>query len=201
MENFHVGILMNILRGLNRGSIITGKSIHNQRIERLWRDVFKEVASTFYAEFYSLEDADVLHPDDPLHRCALHITYLPCINKRLAQFQEGWNNHKLRTERNKTPEQLWLSGMLHNFHSTAPDGVFSDDVTPTGDHVIQLCQQRNAQLVRDVVNTPNSSMTGWQSELNLLPSQFQEIQASMSSTADNKTRYLQCLAKLSEILA
>ena len=39
----------------SESAVITGSSTHNERIERLWRDVFRCVCSIFYSMFRETE--------------------------------------------------------------------------------------------------------------------------------------------------
>ena len=45
MKNTEVACFMLKEKGLNRGSHITGKSVHNQRMEHLWCDVNRVIVS------------------------------------------------------------------------------------------------------------------------------------------------------------
>ncbi|PFX34383.1 hypothetical protein AWC38_SpisGene629 [Stylophora pistillata] len=55
----------------------------------------------------------LLNIDDPLRLFTLHLIFLPRINKSLGELLEGFNHHKVRTEKNWSPYQMWLKGMLH----------------------------------------------------------------------------------------
>lgn len=116
-ENTKVALFLNLIR--QRTSHITGKSVHNQRIERLWRDMHTQVTSKFYAEFYQMEEDPRidLDPDNAFHRLAIQYVYLPVINRSLEEFRNGWNGHKLRSEGHMSPSQIWMSGMLDNMSS------------------------------------------------------------------------------------
>ena len=102
-----------------------GSSTHNQRIERLWRDVFSGCVSLFYQLFYDLENQNMLDPNDESQLWCLHYAFLPIINRHLKNWKDAWVHHPLRTERNKTPMQLWIGGLQAAWGSQGPeDEVF-----------------------------------------------------------------------------
>ena len=85
-------------------------STHNQRIERLWRDVHRCVVSIFSEIFYSLESEGLLDPLNETDLYCLNFIFLPRLHKCLAELCEGWNQHKLSSEGNLSLSQLFFEG-------------------------------------------------------------------------------------------
>jgi len=85
-KNVGVWNAMEERRGLNRGSYLVVTPTQNQRIERLWRGVFRVVTHMFYNTFQSLEEAGLLERSKAIHMFALHLVFLPRINRALESF-------------------------------------------------------------------------------------------------------------------
>ena len=112
-ENVDVSmyLLDHPLRVPNRCTVIVGKSVHNQRIERLWRDVYEGVVILYHSLFTHLESVHMLDADNDFHLFCLHMVFIPRINKHLKSWQEAWVKHPIRTAHNLSPEQLWTIGL------------------------------------------------------------------------------------------
>lgn len=109
-ENVLVAQHMLQHQGAHRGSMIT---VHNQCIERLWRDMHRCVTQLHDDLFYyNIQNQGLLNPMNEIHLYALHHVYLHQINMSLTQFRKGWNSHGIRTEHCQSPQLIFTGGAL-----------------------------------------------------------------------------------------
>jgi len=74
---------------LDYSCVITGSSVHNERVERLWRDVHRCIASNFVEKFQRLESDGLLDPVNEVDLYVLHLVFLPLINKCITEFTDS----------------------------------------------------------------------------------------------------------------
>lgn len=80
------------------------------RIERLWRELWSGFTVTYYRLFQFMEEQHILDVSNELHMQVLHFVFLPRMQLNLDRLSETLKRRPLRTENNRTPLQLWVSG-------------------------------------------------------------------------------------------
>lgn len=77
-----------------------------------------------------MESNGILNKTNNVHMIALHSIFLPRINRSINSFVNAWNNYPLRTERNWSPQRLWLNGNIdirNRYLSTVQNIIFDDN--------------------------------------------------------------------------
>lgn len=99
--------------------ILTIRSVHNTRIERLWYDVTQGFSNKWKLFFFDLEDHHSLRPDNNDHIWLLHLLFHLAIEQDCQRWVSHWNNHKISTPGHSsapgtraTPSQMWLTSQL-----------------------------------------------------------------------------------------
>ena len=112
-----------------QSAVIAGSSVHNVRIERMWRDVNRLISDQFREIFYKLESENILDPLNHTDLFCLSKVFLPLINRLLTEHVQAHNHHRISSEGNYTPRQLHtLNIHLLELHTHSEQDVMPDRV-------------------------------------------------------------------------
>ena len=87
-------------------SVMVGSLVHNERVERMWRDVTEKVSGRYISVFSQMAGEDLLDEDNNVDIMCLHYAFKGLIQKDMSEFAAAHNHHGISTEGGLSPLQL-----------------------------------------------------------------------------------------------
>ena len=179
--------------------VLAGRSIHNTRIERLWRDVHRVVGSRFKNIFESLEHSGELDLDNSLDLWILHAIFLPIISRCLKEFQVSWDFHRSTNAQGKTPLQQYVEGLalrpdVEGVVAPVPDNYAID---PEERQPVELaaqeeeCEEDEDEDLNSTNHTSMEDMIWLENSADEAASQRQEIQVPIWELPEGMQDHIQ----------
>lgn len=82
-------------------SYVTGKSVHNQRIESYWRQLREHLIDFCINLFKLMENDNLIDVSDRIHIECLRFCYEKLIKEELELTRKEWNSHHIRKQKNR----------------------------------------------------------------------------------------------------
>ena len=187
VENKMIAKHMIAIRGENMKGFLGGKSTHNTRIERFWREYNKNVMIKFYDEFIELEQLGFLDRTNNNDLWVLHKVYLPVINQKLLEMKTYYNDHPIRSARAKSPNQMYAENALRS-------QVINTIISPETIDILHDWQNVYTPAPRNNVTVPSIDDLIINEEQNI------HVQTILSSRQTNpKSKYINIRAYINQI--
>jgi hypothetical protein len=158
-ENILILRLMLRMRGLNRGSAMTGPSTSNTRAERMHRDVREMAMAPYLFIWNELHESDDFDESNESDKWLLHYLFIKRVQDQLDEHTANYNCHRLRTENNRSPDQLREErpSLFEHISADDCDGVITAADIPTSNlendnSIARHCKKVKCPFIPMVLN-------------------------------------------------